>query len=146
MRTNAPMRAAYRDLMEAHPRATLDRAAAEMLLDDVDELLDRGLFQSMTGRAAPRKRDRDVVWAAIVKIWWGAAEPTSGDRPRLGRLTREFMAKGATADEMAIRLQRYKREWPKAAATPEALLKHWGQFAAGKAVEKWKPPSTQSSS
>jgi hypothetical protein len=50
---------------------------------------------------------------------------TKNEKSRLGRAVKDFVAKGATPEDIAIRSERYRMEWPNAAFTPEALFKHW---------------------
>jgi uncharacterized protein YdaU (DUF1376 family) len=74
----------------------------------------------------PRKPN--PTWDAVCEIW--QMKPvTAGDKKRVGKLAADYSAKGATLEEIRTRLDRYRRTWPNAASTPDALLKHWDAFA-----------------
>jgi hypothetical protein len=75
----------------------------------------------------PRKPN--PTWDAICEVW-GMKPDTKADATRIGKLARDYLAKGATLEEIRTRLDRCKRAWPNVAVvTPEALLKHWETFA-----------------
>lgn len=76
-------------------------------------------------------------WDALVTaLGW---EPrTKQEKTRVGRAVREILAAlpdGTPPEDagkhIAARAMRYKREWPDAELTPEALVKHWSRFAPG---------------
>lgn len=68
------------------------------------------------------------LWDAVVRAF--KLNPvTRSERSRVGRIVRDLVAKGADPGDVERRLMRYRNAWPKAADTPEALLKHWDRFA-----------------
>jgi DNA-binding transcriptional regulator YhcF (GntR family) len=74
-------------------------------------------------------RKPDLIWNAVCELF-GLEPTTKADRKRIGKWVSDFKTKnGVTHDEIKTRLERYRREWPKAADTPTALLKHWDRFA-----------------
>ena len=75
-----------------------------------------------------RPRERDPIWDAVASLWFNN-EVAPPDRTRVGRLVREFKAHNATAEEISRRSGAYMAEWPEAAFTPEAVLKHWARFS-----------------
>ena len=77
----------------------------------------------------PKSRIPDPVWDAVCATF-SLAPVTEGERRRVGKVVRDLKLKGAAPDEIPVRLARYVRAWPEAAATPEALLKHWDLFAS----------------
>jgi hypothetical protein len=76
-------------------------------------------------------KPKNEIWDTISKVW-GIMPVTGRDCTRLGALTRDFKAKGATAESITWRGEGYRKKWPKMAFTPEALLKHWELFAPEK--------------
>jgi len=74
------------------------------------------------------ERSRNELWDALCAAF-GLDPRTKGERSRVGKVVRDLGQKGALPAEVAVRLARYRREWPSAADTPEALLKHWDRFA-----------------
>jgi len=86
----------------------------------------------------PAPRPRNLIWDALCTLF--SLEPvTKADRSRVGRLSLYFAQKGATPNELAIRLVRYREEWPDMADTPEALLKQWERFANPKVQPERRP-------
>ena len=72
-------------------------------------------------------RKPNPTWDAVCEIW--QMKPvTASDKTRVGKLARDYSAKGATLEEIKTRLDRYRKAWPNAASTPDALLKHWDAF------------------
>lgn len=79
-------------------------------------------------RARTEGKAGDGLWEAICNAF--ELKPvTDADRKRVGRIVHDLGLKGATPADVPVRLDRYRRQWPNAAATPEALLKHWDAFA-----------------
>lgn len=72
-------------------------------------------------------REPDPVWDAVAATWFGGnvARP---DAKRCGKIVSDLKAHGATATSIPKVLSAYKRKWPNAAATPEAIVKHWAEF------------------
>lgn len=76
----------------------------------------------------PAGKARNLIWDAICEIF-GLDPVTKSETTRIGRVVRDLKLKKATPEEIRIRYQRYRSEWPKVSCTPEALLKHWDQLA-----------------
>lgn len=74
-------------------------------------------------------RPADGLWIAVCELFSLKPE-TKADRSRVGRVVSDLTAKGATCDELKIRVERYRAEWSNVECTPEALLKHWDRFGA----------------
>ena len=67
------------------------------------------------------------------------------DRKRIGKVAQSLAKRGATPEELAIRLRRYKAEWPTVECSPEAIVKHWARFAGGNGrASEVEPPSEHS--
>lgn len=77
---------------------------------------------------ADKPKRTDPIWDSVCAAF-GLTPVTKSEKSRVGGIVRDLKLKGASPDDIAIRLGRYRAEWPKAAATPEALLKHWDTFA-----------------
>jgi len=75
----------------------------------------------------PKLREPDPIWDYVCKVF-KLNPQTKTERTRTGRVVRDLKQKGATPEEIERRLQLYRREWPKAADTPEAILKHWDRY------------------
>ena len=77
-------------------------------------------------KAAPE--EGNALWDALCAAF--ALKPvTPAELKRVGAVVRDLKAKEAKPEEIKVRLKNYRREWPKAADTPEALVKHWDRFA-----------------
>jgi hypothetical protein len=75
-----------------------------------------------------KPREPDPIWDTWVELF--ALKPvTRAELARVGGNVRDLKLKQATPDEIRQRFARYGREWPNAALTPEALVKHWDYFA-----------------
>lgn len=73
-------------------------------------------------------RKPDPIWDAVVEAF--QLKPvTKKERTRVGGIVRDLRLKMAEPADIAVRLARYRAQWPNAADTPEALLKHWDRFA-----------------
>ncbi len=79
-------------------------------------------------KATARKRRQDEIWDAVVDLF-GLKPATTTEKSRVGRVVRDLKLKNATPGSIAAVSSPYRREWPDMAFTPEALLKHWDQFA-----------------
>lgn len=89
------------------------------------------------GEATVKPRPRNVLWDSLCAAF--ALKPeTPNEQSRIGKVVRDLKLKNATPDDIPLRLARYRRAWPEAADTPEALLKHWDRFggngSAGSAI------------
>jgi len=60
---------------------------------------------------------------------FGLKPVTKADNARVGKVVRDLTAKAATPAEIATRIARYRKRWPDMACTPEAVVKHWDEFA-----------------
>ena len=86
---------------------------------------------------ARKQREPNPVWDAIVAEW-GLNPQTKAERSHVGALARDMGIKLNGHDptaEIKARRARYRREWPTAADTADAVLKHWDRFG-----EAWHPP------
>ncbi len=82
-------------------------------------------------KPSSKPRARDSIWDSVCELF--SLKPiTKADRTRIGRIVADLKLKSATAGEIRVRLERYRREWPRAADTPEALVKHWDRFGQDK--------------
>ena len=91
----------------------------------------------------PKPRQPDPIWDAVCAEF-GLNPVTKSERSRVGGIVRDLKLKGAAAADIGERLARYRAAWPKAAATPEALLKHWDTFggtAPASEPTQFTPPS-----
>ncbi len=80
-------------------------------------------------KPTPKKpREPDPIWDAVVAEWFAAGVATS-QRTRLGKLGRDLKDMGATPAGIRTARAAYRKEWPDAADTPEAIVKHWSRFA-----------------
>lgn len=80
--------------------------------------------------SAPKaERPRNALWDVVCECFHLNPQ-TRSECSRVGKVTRDLKAKGATPGEVQARLARYRQRWPDMEATPEALLKHWDLFAA----------------
>lgn len=81
-----------------------------------------------TGDRKPRKRD--LIWEVVIELWYpdGIIED---DRKRLNAVVKKFRDRNATPEEIRERRKRFKTDprWSNIPCTPEALAKHWGEFA-----------------
>lgn len=75
----------------------------------------------------PKKQESESLWDLICSVF-SINPQTESDKSRVGKLTRDFLQKGATPEELEFRLGQLEAEWGKRATTPEALLKHWDRF------------------
>ena len=107
-------------------RRTTDGPATNQPTDQQGYILQEG----KKGRtlSAAKRRKPDPVWDAVVGAF--KLNPvTDRDRKRVGGIVRDLKAKGAEPDDIPRCIARYRDAWPEAACTPEAILKHWDQFA-----------------
>ncbi len=95
---------------------------------------DKRASLSSKGRSS---RPRDEVWDSVVAAF--GLIVTDSSRKRIGKVVAELKAKGAAAGDVSTRLERYRAKWPNAAATPEALAKHWETFAESDAGGVFDP-------
>ena len=95
-------------------------------------------------KAEKPPREPDLIWDAVCAAF-GIKHVAPTDQSRIGKIVRDLKAKGADPADIAVRLDRYRAEWPNAADTPEALVKHWDRFATERARPDepdeygWKP-------
>ncbi len=97
--------------------------------------------ESSSGKeSAERKpKPRDPIWDCVVGVWFpGDITPLT---TRIGKLVRDFKGYNASPDEIHRRLGNYRKRWPDMTATPEALVKHWHEFASGNGKAAETPAS-----
>ena len=87
-----------------------------------------GRPRSPAKKREPKPRARDPIWDAVCAEW-GLSPERPSEKTRVGRLVRDLKIKGAAPDDIAAVRERYVAEWPEAADTPEAILKHWDRFS-----------------
>jgi hypothetical protein len=87
---------------------------------------------SECGGISPTTRP-DEIWDAVAGLWFGGAV-AAPHRSRVGKVVRDLTALSATAAEIRRRFAAYRAKWPRCAATPEALVKHWASFASSASV------------
>lgn len=81
--------------------------------------------------SAKPPRPPDLIWDSVCQVF--SIDPqTKSEKSRVGKIVKDLKAKGATPDDIRTRHERYKLEWPGAADTPEAILKHWDRFRNAK--------------
>lgn len=90
--------------------------------------------------AGAKKGTPNPVWDALCEVF-GLKPVTEAERKRVGRIVRDLKAKEARPEEITQRLARYRQEWPNAAATPEALLKHWDAFGPAQTAAGTETPA-----
>ena len=93
-----------------------------------------------TRETPPTDRPRNPLWDAVCEVW-GLHPVTQADRKAVGRIVSDLTQKGATSDEIKVRLDRYRRAWPTAADTPRALVVHWDYFARESAIKDRSDPT-----
>lgn len=86
---------------------------------------------SLNGKTKTDKKTANPIWDAVAEFWFSGKVPAP-DQSRVGKVVAGLKAHGATPDEIHARLDRYRKAWPRAEASPEALLKHWVRFEAPK--------------
>ena len=69
-------------------------------------------------------RPPNVIWDCVVALFFNGQD-AAPHKSRIGKVVRDLKALGATPDEIRTRTDNYRANWPNAAATPEALVKHW---------------------
>lgn len=78
---------------------------------------------------APRKRD-ELYDAVVTACGWDYEQMTKRQRSTCGVATAELRAVGATAEQVALRADRYRRRYQRAALTPSALASQWAALTA----------------
>ncbi len=72
---------------------------------------------------------RDELFSAVaLACGMNTGELTPTGSAALNRAVRELAGIGATPDAVPTRARAYRAQWPSAALTPNALLKHWAQL------------------
>ena len=83
----------------------------------------------MARKPRPKKpRVPNVLWDEVAVQWFNG-DVEKPDQSRVGKIVQTLKDFGATPEDIRARIQRYKKEWPDAECTPEALVKHWARFA-----------------
>ena len=97
--------------------------------------------------AAPPSRVRDLAFEMLVEIQGskldGLTKPERGRINAALKAMSEAMPPNTTREELAreieLRAGKYRKEWPNAALTASALVKHWSKFAAAKPLSAELP-------
>lgn len=130
------LRAAQRQRRSRHNRTPENPPVTDSSRDECDKSVTTGEDRTVleeelpngSSSSAAKPRERDGVWDALCEAF-GLKPQTKTECSRVGKHVRDLKLKGATPDEVRVRLERYRRIWPNVAATPEALLKHWDTLA-----------------
>jgi hypothetical protein len=91
------------------------------------DLLPRGKEKPILGEkenSNSRVRARNLIWDALCSTF-GMNPITESEKKRMGKIAREYRDKGVDPGEIPIRAGRYRKMWPQAAFTAEALFRHW---------------------
>lgn len=75
-----------------------------------------------------KPRPPDPIWDELCRVF-GLKPVGESECKRVGKWVATLRGKGTDPAEIAVRLARYRAEWPNAADTPDALIKHWDRFA-----------------
>lgn len=75
-----------------------------------------------------KPRPRNPLWDAVVSEF-GLIDAGKRTASRIGAVVSELKAKGASPQDVGLRVAAYRQQWPDAECTPEALAKHWERFA-----------------
>lgn len=94
--------------------------------------------------SAKQNRPPNLLWDSVCEVF-KLSPKTEGERKRVGKIVRDLAEKGALPGDISPRLEKYRRQWPNAAATPEALLKHWDSFANGGLFDEQRATGTMGS-
>jgi hypothetical protein len=73
-------------------------------------------------------RQPDPIWDSVCEVF-KFTPATKKENTRVGGIVRDLKVKGATPESIRRARSNYIAKWPNVAATPEAVLKHWDQFA-----------------
>lgn len=87
----------------------------------------RGKRKTPPPKKPPKPREPNPLWDVTADLWFSGKVP-SDQETRVGRIVKLLAERDATPDEVRRRLDRYRTKYPTVADTPEALLKHWGEF------------------
>jgi hypothetical protein len=79
------------------------------------------------GNATAESQPGGPLWDALCAAF-NLRPATPRELERLQRVVRDLNAKSAKPDEIARQLERYRKKFPNAADTPEAVVKHWDQL------------------
>jgi DNA-binding transcriptional ArsR family regulator len=80
--------------------------------------------------AAPRPRQRDLLFEALVQVSGQRLDRlTKSERGRINKAAQELRQVGATPDQVTRAAATYRREYPNAALTATALAANWSKFA-----------------
>ncbi|TVQ53328.1 MAG: hypothetical protein EA377_08210 [Phycisphaerales bacterium] len=73
------------------------------------------------------RQRRNRLWDAVAEEWFGGEIPKP-QAARAGKIVNALRDYNATPADLTTRIERYRRSWPNAECTPEAIVKHWHRF------------------
>jgi hypothetical protein len=73
----------------------------------------------------------------IVCELWELSPKTKSQRSRVGNVVRDFLVLGATKSDIQLRRENFRRRWPDADDSPEAIIKHWDKFGQSKPSQRF---------
>lgn len=71
-----------------------------------------------------KERPRNLYWDAVCEIW-KLNPKTQSELSRVGKIARDMKLKEINIEHIRTKISIYRKTYPGAACTPEALLKHW---------------------
>ncbi len=77
----------------------------------------------------PDSRPRNEIFDALAKNFFDGT-PASSDGSRIGKQASILKERGATPEQLPAKIAAYKKAFPEAACTMEALVKHWPNLKA----------------
>lgn len=127
MRAEAGRKGGLSHIERAKQNAEQEPLKSQASLEDEDEDEEKRIQEKKDIHPAGEKshpREQDLIWNSVCSIFHLNPQ-TKSEKSRVGKIVADLKIKNATAAEIQTRLTRYKKQWPNAAATPEALTKHW---------------------
>jgi uncharacterized protein YdaU (DUF1376 family) len=130
-RTRANMREHQRNTREPPPYPPIEPGVSVSGAGAPDTPTPRrGKRGGSGGAGGDKPREPNPLWDALCAAF--RLNPVAkAERSRVGRVVAALREKGAAPGDIAERMADYRRSMPRAVCTPEALLKHWDQLAAG---------------
>ncbi len=94
---------------------------------DTEQKQSRDGAPQADARAAPKpKPKQDELWDALVSEV--GAPATQAERGKYNAALKQLRAVNAKADDIRLRCERYRAEWPDVELTPMALVNNWSRF------------------